>query len=356
MTRLPILFRCDASSQRGWESFYQCLLYAAALQRRRRGTYVQATVEPAGLAHLIHRGGSEWMAADHEFGSIEDAHQLIQTVRRLDAGAIILAGAGLSEEYLERLRAAGITLVLLDSEAKVDAPVDLIINPLLCPTHYRHPPGTQLLVGRRYALVRSLFRRQRPLRAQEPSSPPFRALVALGDDDLKDQSLLRAEQLLDTTKVDRVSIIVRPHHPRLEELRAIAREQEPRIEILTELNEISTRVARAHFALTSGDGWSLEVACVGIPQLLITQQERHVANAVRMDEEGAATYLGPAETVSAEQLHEAADLLMSDPLERLGMSRCARMLVDGRGQDRIVNGLEVMLHLGTQRQVRSLAA
>ena len=34
-------------------------------------------------------------------------------------------------------------------------------------------------------------------------------------------------------------------------------------------------------------------------------------------------------------------------LERVGMSRCARYLIDGRGPDRMVNALEVMLHPAT---------
>ena len=37
-TRGPILFRCDGTTEAGWEPFYQCLSLAAALQRRRRGT------------------------------------------------------------------------------------------------------------------------------------------------------------------------------------------------------------------------------------------------------------------------------------------------------------------------------
>ena len=52
---------------------------------------------------------------------------------------------------------------------------------------------------------------------------------------------------------------------------------------------MSTRLSRAHFALTSGDGWSLELACLGMPQIVLAQEERHLSNGQRLEEEGAAT-------------------------------------------------------------------
>ena len=36
--------------------------------------------------------------------------------------------------------------------------------------------------------------------------------------------------------------------------------------------------------------------------------------------------------------------MLDDQLERAGMSRCAELLVDGKGPDRIVNGLEILIH------------
>ena len=43
-------------------------------------------------------------------------------------------------------------------------------------------------------------------------------------------------------------------------------------------------------------------------------------------------------------LYERGLYLLNDPLERQAMARCARKLIDGRGPDRLVTGLEVMLH------------
>jgi hypothetical protein len=39
----------------------------------------------------------------------------------------------------------------------------------------------------------------------------------------------------------------------------------------------------------------------------------------------------------------AVQNLLTDPLERQAMARCGRKLIDGRGPDRLVNALEIML-------------
>ena len=71
---------------------------------------------------------------------------------------------------------------------------------------------------------------------------------------------------------------------------------------------------------------------------------KHKANAKRLDDEGMATLLGDAADVSFGVLEEAVKILLDDPMERLTMSRCARNRIDGRGGDRVVNGMEIMLH------------
>jgi spore coat polysaccharide biosynthesis predicted glycosyltransferase SpsG len=179
-------------------------------------------------------------------------------------------------------------------------------------------------------------------------------MVAFGDDDTADQTLLRAEQLLQTPKVDKVSIVCRTHHPRYDELKDFAAASKGRAEVVTEPKELMTRLVRAHVALTSGDAWSLELCCVGIPQLVLGDKPHHLLNGKRMDDECVATFLGAARDVTVEQLREAVAVVLDDPMERLGMSRCARNLIDGRGGDRIVNGLEIILSTPRLRRAAEL--
>lgn len=345
MDRSPVLFRCDGTRTTSWEPLYQCMTYAAALQRRRRTAYFLGNYEPFPLIAQVARGGNEYIPSQHEIGTPEDCDATVRQIRRTGAAAVIVAAPGISTEYLRELSSTGALIAVVDSEAAVRFPSKLVFNPLLGPTlkHYDFERGTQLCVGRRYAIVRPVFRRQRPIRAIDPPQP-FRAIIAFGDDDFGGQSLIRAQELLANTRIDRISVAARSHHLQIEELKELAENHKGRLEVLTEPSELNTRLPRAHFALTSGDGWSLEMACVGVPQFVLTQNARHVANAKLLEEEGAAQYLGDSLAVTNGQLRESVQNLLDDQLERVGMSRCARYLIDGRGPDRMVNALEVMLH------------
>lgn len=350
MDRSPILFRCDAHANIGWEPFYQCMTYAAVLQRRRRPAYFMGRIEPFPLVSQVVRGGNDFLTTEHPVGTAEDCDETMRQVRRLGVGAVIVGAHSLPEEYLRELSSTGTTVVVLDVDNQIRFPNRLVINPTLGRPlrDYEWERGTQFLLGRKYAIVRSVFRRQRAVRSTDPTGT-FRGIVALGEDDFAGQTLIRTKELLAGSRVEKLSVLVRSHHHQLEDLRTLAENNKGRLEVLTEPSEVGTRLPRAHFVLTSGDSLSLEMACVGVPQLIITQGQRQHPNAKRLDDEGAATYLGHADKVSELALREAVHYLLDDPLERLGMSRCARLLIDGKGPDRIVNGLEILIHSPAER-------
>ncbi len=127
-----------------------------------------------------------------------------------------------------------------------------------------------------------------------------------------------------------------------------------RLEVLSEPHEYAPRIARCHFAISAANGWSLELACVGVPQLLVVQAEANWPTAQRLEEEGAAMCLGWHENVSAQTVREAVNDLLGDAEERQAMARCGRKLIDGRGPDRLVNALEILLNPSPRRQVLAI--
>jgi spore coat polysaccharide biosynthesis predicted glycosyltransferase SpsG len=345
MTRAPVLFRVDAGPRLGWEPLWRCLTFAAALQRRRRPAYFLTQLEPATLAQNLKRGGNEWLPAASPAGGPGDLDETLAAVRKVQPAAVVVDSPEVGETYLDALRDTGTAVVSLDALAANRFPSHLVVNPLLGPGResYEVRRGSQVLLGARYAVVRPEIRRIRPIRAQEPAQP-FRALVALGDDDLHHQSGDLAKFLLNCPRVERVDVLVRPYHPRLAEWQALAESNPERLDVVTEPAEVPLRISRCHLAVTAGNNWSLELACVGVPQLIVVQSEVHWPTAQRLEESGAATCLGWHGTISAGTVRQAASTLLSDPLERQAMSRCGRKLIDGRGPDRLVTALELVLY------------
>jgi spore coat polysaccharide biosynthesis predicted glycosyltransferase SpsG len=345
MTRAPILFRVDAAPRVGWEHLSRCLVFAAALQRRRRPAHFLAELDPASLALGVKRAGNEWVHASAPAGTKEDVPEILRQINKIRPAAVVVDAPEVGEAYLDAVAGTGTAVVSFDSFATQACQANLLINPLLGPAKeaYDIKHGTQVLLGARYAMVRPEIRRLRPIRSQEPIQP-FRALVALGDDDPNNQSAELAKLLLNCPKVGRVDVAVRPYHRDLAGLQALAETCSERLEIISENNELPLRVARCHFALTGANAWSLELACVGVPQLVVVQSEVHWPTAQRLEEEGAVTCLGWHANVSPQTVRQAVANILSDPLERLAMARAGRKLIDGRGPDRLVTALEIVLH------------
>lgn len=355
MNRDPIIFRVDATPQSGYERLARCLILAAALQRRRRPVYFMSQLEPRHLAFTIKRGG-DWIDADNRAGVEDDLPDTIREIRRLHAAAVIVDEQDVTQPYLEGLASTGTMLVSIDHVAQIHFPSQLVINPMLGPSKeaYEFDEGTQLLLGRRYALVRPEIRRLRPQRSQDPTLinlnsdkagvGQHRVMLALGEDDPNNHVVELMQLLLNTPKIGKVDVVVRNHHPALDNIRAMVEADPDRLELAVEPAEVAARVVRCHFAITNGSGWSQELSCIGVPQLLIVQSETHWPCAQRLEEEGCATCLGWHENVSPQTIRQAIQNLLSDPHDRQAMARCGRKLFDGRGPDRTVNALEIMLH------------
>ena len=248
MDRSPILFRCDANAERGWEAFYQCLTYAAALQRRRRPAYFLGRIEPFPLLSQIVRGGNDYLSAGFPVGTAEDCDETIREVRRLNAAAVIVNAPGVQEEYLRELSSTGTTVVVIDSESASSISQSAGDQPA-------HRPAAQHLqvgAGRPDAVGPEV--RDRTLGVSPPvrsadADPQgsHRGIIAFGEDDFAGQSLQRAQELLAASRVEKLSVLVRSHHHQLEQLRKVAEKNKGRLEVLTEPSELGTRLPRADF-------------------------------------------------------------------------------------------------------------
>lgn len=368
MNRDPIFLRVDATARTGYERLARGMILAAALQRRRRPVYFLSQLEPNGLALSIKRCGNNWVAMNHDAGNSDDVRETLQQVRKHKPAAIYVDDPDASQDYLAELVGAGVMVLSIDHLATSRFPSHMIVNPLLGPSKesYEFHSEAQLLMGKRYAMVRPEIRRHRPTRSQEPAplaamvegkpSGQFRALVALGEDDPHRQTIELAKLLLAAPRVGKVDIVVRREHPQLDEMKAMIEGQAGRLELALEPAEIAARLVRCHFAVTAGSGWSNELACIGMPQLLIVQNETHWPNAQRLEEEGCASCLGWHENVSPGTVRLAIQNLLTDPLERQAMARCGRKLIDGRGPDRLVNAMEIVLAGAARKKTVRLAA
>jgi spore coat polysaccharide biosynthesis predicted glycosyltransferase SpsG len=355
MTRDPVLFRVDGTRAQGWDALARSLVLAAAMQRRRRPCHFVSRLEPATLAGQIRRGDNEWLPADGPVGSPEDLEQMARLIQKYQPAAVVVDAPHCGPEYLAELVALGPMVLCLD-DAGQRFPCQLVVHPLLGRGvgDFDVCPGTQVLTGRRYALVRPGIRRVRLVRGQEPP-PPFRLVINLGDDP-HGFTLKFARHMLHIPALSRIDILGRVVHPDYPKWQALAEAHKGRVTVATETAEQAKRISRCHVAISEADTGALELACVGVPTLLVVQKEAYWRNAEVLNEEGAASLFGWHEAVSEKTLRLAVENLLEDQSERRLMARSGRALIDGRGPDRLITAMEVMIAPHVRPQARGEAA
>ncbi len=134
----------------------------------------------------------------------------------------------------------------------------------------------------------------------------------------------------------RIDVVIGPafkHHEQLEEA---INNSERSFNIIYNATNMCALMQQSDLAVTAGGNTMFELACVGVPAIVLCAEEFEVETARRMEEYGAVENLGFGGIVSPDRIYERVRLLMPDKSRRTIMSRRGQKLVDGRGAERVV--------------------
>lgn len=334
----------------------RCLALANALQRRRYQMTFISQIDNSSWPDRIRRFRHTIARTAYAAGSDEDRAEILLEVDRRNPVVVITDSPAIDEEYLAMLSTRVPLLISLDEQAKHRFPSDLVLNPTLglSGKDYSLYPGTQLVAGDKYVMIRSEFRRARGVRATEPGGPT-RVLLALGGGETGAATAKFVKALLQHKGIAKIDAVVGAGKQGRKCLDELAAEYADRVSVSHDVRDLASRMTKAHLLVTGGGNTCLEAACVGIPTVIVTQHPHHELNATWMEEIGVAHYLGSQDKVTGDQLLGTVVEILEDNFERKAMSRSGRMLVDGRGADRIVTATEILLRRSRRSKVLAAA-
>ena len=90
-----------------------------------------------------------------------------------------------------------------------------------------------------------------------------------------------------------------------------------------------------------------ELAAVGVPCIVLTQEYKEAETANRVEGYGFIRNLGLSEDVSVEDVYQTVNELIGDYPLRKKMSKMSRKIIDGLGAERVVD--IVLNELGDDR-------
>lgn len=343
MTRPKLLIRTDASPTSGLGHLMRCRALACEwIARGGEATFV-TTGTPPGLLDWIRREGCAIRIGPSDRSHREEPNWLVPLLQEEKPAVLVLDGYDFDLEYQQVVKPWINCLVCLDDVPGRRVACDVLLNQNLGVTAEEYEPliphGTTLLLGPRYALLRPEVKEHAGSYRQ--SAKPRRVLVTLGGADPADHTARVLKELAGTPdlELDVVLGALYPHADPKDRLAGIAPE---RVRVHRGPDGLLELARQADLAVTAGGSTVWELACLGIPMVVIGTAANQKAVLRGLKAEQAALVVGWIESMESGTIGRAVQSLLAAPSRLEELSKAAIRLVDGKGVERVVEVIEAI--------------
>jgi len=249
-------------------------------------------------------------------------------------------------DFQHSIRRGGLLLMMITFIHDYHFVADVVHNQnLLAFQHdYNIEPYTNLLLGPVYAILADAF--QYFHEERRDIAPRVRTiLVSFGGADRTNQTkkVVVALAAMKTAPPDLI-IVGGPLYGDIDGLRAlVSKESHLNTELYINTAEMPKLMARCDLAITSGGSTLWELACIGVPTLVISTSEPERKTGLLLEQRGICRYLGHHDQVSQKQIKHAVADYSNNREERREMVQNGKRLVDGLGIQRVMDYLMAAL-------------
>lgn len=357
MHRPTVLFRVDASLDIGTGHVMRCLTLADAL--RERGTVCRFVCRehPGNLLHLIRERGytahglpmdcGESLAGEDVNGSQPPHAAWLGTDWKPDAEQTCAVLGGSPVEWLvvdhyaldgrweSTMRQNCRRLMVIDDLADRVHDCDLLLDQNLgrLADDYSGlvPEECEVLVGPKYALLRPEFASFREYSLKRRVEPQLkRLLISLGGVDKNNVTadVLEAIRACTLPEACRITIVMGPHAPWLDQVRATAGQLPWETEVLVDVRNMAELMAESDLAIGAAGSTSWERCCLGLPSLILVLAENQRSIAMALHSAGAGIAIGTSVDLGTLSEHWAS---IVDPTALAETAAAAFRLTEGKG-------------------------
>lgn len=340
---LVVVLRCNAGSEIGFGHLTRCRALAQAL-RRQGERCVMVGPDAAHAKTADQETFEDWIPVSDWSSATEDAARLVDMAHQFGAEWLVLDDYRIDEAYQLSLRAAGLRWLQFDGGAEKALWADVVVNanPAVRPEDYAgmlHNPGTRLLLGPRYAILRPEFER---IELRGPGRHVEQILVTFGGGDDRGANEFVLSSLLPVTPPDLQFLVVsgarNPSNPSLK--RWIDVHGQGRVSLHIDPEQVAPLFASCDLAVMAGGTSTYEAAACGLPMILVTIAANQVPQSRAWSEMGAAIYLGAMEHVQGSHLASAFQNVMNDHQRRQNMCLAGSQAVQGAGAKYVADFLK----------------
>jgi UDP-2,4-diacetamido-2,4,6-trideoxy-beta-L-altropyranose hydrolase len=288
-----------------------------------------------GLAH------ADWLAVSQA----QDADDTVKALAGRVWDWLIVDHYALDARWEKMLRPSCRFLMVIDDLADRPHDCDILLDQNLGRQAMDYAPWTEggcvTLIGPLYALLRPEFAEWRPFSLSHRAEPELkRVLIGLGgvDQDNATGQVLVGLKRCALPEDCRITVILGPTAPWLDEVRRVAGDLPWPTEVLVNVSDMARLLAESDLAFGAAGGSAWERCALGLPTILLVLADNQWPGALALTASGSAVLLGEA-TEIRDSLEQTIDQIMKDNMLAT-MARAAAGIADGGGAGRVVARLE----------------
>jgi spore coat polysaccharide biosynthesis predicted glycosyltransferase SpsG len=122
----------------------------------------------------------------------------------------------------------------------------------------------------------------------------------------------------------------------IDEIENMIKSSKLNIDLHINTKRMPALMAQSDLAITSGSLTVWELACLGVPNIIISTSERERENSLLLDRDELCYYIGHYNKVDVSDIAHATQTLIFDRNQRREMAIKFKDLVDGHGTQRVI--------------------
>lgn len=302
-----ILFRVDASNLIGSGHFMRCLTLANEARSRGWQSSFAMRVPTNNIIEKVKSSGHEihllvdtdkdtifqvndlthagWLAVSQETDAIETSN----LIEKINPDWVVVDHYAIDVVWHQIIRKSGRKLLVIDDLADRVLDCDILVNQNVgfCAKDYERKITTQteILLGPKYALLRSEFHDWREISLRRRKSPILnRVLITMGGADPQNYTLKVLKELEKSINAAKVEFIVvlGALYPFLDEFNEFMEASKNKISQLTNVENMAEIMANSDICIGAAGSSSWERCCLGVPTLMLTiaDNQKRIASAL----------------------------------------------------------------------------
>jgi UDP-2,4-diacetamido-2,4,6-trideoxy-beta-L-altropyranose hydrolase len=341
-----LLFRVDATSQIGTGHLIRCLALAQAWQVRGGRAVFLGQCESEELRERILSEGCDLIPFEQFHPDPFDLEYTVAILRQLshepetqDAW-LVVDGYHFDVVYQKELKETGYPLLVIDDYGCSNCCANVVLNQNFSstPSLYKDcAPGSVLLLGPRYALIRREFQAWSNQRREFPEVA-HRILVTVGGADpgnltLEVLKILKGLELPDLE----VKAVIGPANPNLGQINEECAAASPNFQALFSVKNMPELMGWSDLAIIQAGGTLWELLFMGCAIISYASNDFQKGVLERLDRMGVVKYQGHSDQIEQQSLLSSIYALALSKKRRKEMFELGTNIIDGKGADRVLD-------------------